>query len=391
MAAPLTAMQLIMALPLPILPDVLAFHVCPFLANRDRANMLQLSRGVRRDLVAKKVSSKVRQFMHLDAVSADEVAAHFAYMREHGTRNLALEFGKDCSLSIPISILDNLRILNITNIEFIYLDGAKPPPKIAMAEMPASLEALTIDDKICHEIFNLDYLPNLKKLEIDRYFAEVTITASKVPQFLCDLNLIPYSLRIARDDAARIMAGPKLTHFSLYTVNGAPRVNEIFDGLDAPELTHFASWGETPDDKHDYDLRAPKLTHVHCDNNGCIPKSAPNITHVESNSSDQLVYAHLTKITNLSMFYGRSPITFLPPSLKRLEITVSIAYVGPIYIQYLPPQLETLCVVLPPTWIYHGRELCLDCATPRSLKEIQITACTVNYLPRDYRGAVIID
>jgi hypothetical protein len=78
---------------LPILPDVLAYHVCPFLSNRERASMLQLCQSVRRDLIKRGVAGLVQYRINGGADDADvDIAAQFAYMQLHGTQRLTVVY-----------------------------------------------------------------------------------------------------------------------------------------------------------------------------------------------------------------------------------------------------------------------------------------------------------
>jgi hypothetical protein len=369
---------------LPILPDVLAFHVCPFLGNRERASMLQLCHGVRRDLVARKVSALVRYHIFQQRGNNADIERQFDYMRRHGTQRLSLMVGHT-NIVRQIKQLDKLRELRV--LSSITSIGKYTAEECIISKyMPASLEKFYIHTNLlnCNLSFNLDLTPNLQHLEIRADTSTVNLVACNVPQCLTRLSLHVFVLSMPRDYAARIMAAPKFAHFNLITRH-TRNVNEIFDGLDAPSLETFSSQGEHG--RHNYDLRAPKLWSVTCDKNFhtmCMPKSAPNITHITSGCINPTLLQQtcplqfLTTLTLTCIKYTH--ITALPLNLKILNL---IGYWSPIEIEFLPPYLEKLR-------IKRGWPVYLNCELPKTLKEIRCIGgielhggCVLHSVPRD--------
>jgi hypothetical protein len=327
-----------------IIPDVLAHHVCPFLGNRDRANMLQLCRAVQRDLVARKEPSHIWYQLHnADIMNCAENMAMFKYMKLHGARHLSI----NASLLNWARKLDTLRDLQLINVSGVH-------DIIRCINMSASLERLNIQDvRGCTIACNLDHMPKLQSLIIDSSYTEVKLSATAPPQCLTHFELHVILLTITRDAAAHLMAAPGLTHVDMYIHSSTLA---MFDGLHAPALTNFSSRGgwEHP---HEYDLHAPQLRILHDAGNSCLPKSAPNITHIHTQLYDLTRYAHLAKLTHLH-----------------------IEEVGD-YISYLPPQLEELCI--------SGGHADLTCALPKTLKVIRLlNGCKLRHLP-EYTGEII--
>jgi hypothetical protein len=169
-------------------------------------------------------------------------------------------------------------------------------------------------------------------------------------------------LAITRDDAAHLMAAPKLTHVNMYVVSSALT---MFDGLDAPALTNFSSRGGWlyP---HTYDLRAPQLTTVKHRENSCLPRSAPNITHVHGHELRNLHhYNRIAKLTHLTI-----DLVWNYPSQ---------------FIHSLPQLLEEL-------HICDGTQTQISIPwTPQSLKVIKLSpGITLLELSPDYSGTVVV-
>jgi hypothetical protein len=363
MGSPLTAVAATTAKTFAILPDVLAYHVCPFLGNRDRASMLQLCQGVRRDLVARKVSGLVRYILGFNGynMSDAEIAAQFAYMQQHGTQRLTV-ISHVNTFAPMIQCLDKLRELRyIENSNSIHPPDSK--------NMPPSLEILRIS--FVHNYrntstINLAHLPNLRSLEVYATEAVMKLAAENPPPFFADLRMHVYSLSTTRADAAHIMLGPNLTHFDMYTKmtvasESAVDINDVFDGLEAPALQSFSSRGSWV--PHTYNLRTPQLRVVHHGMFSCIPKNAPNVTHIHTTYYNVAKYTHLTKLTHL--YIEMQPWTLVH------------------YIDDLPPQLEELCI--------SGAHIVVNvsCALPKMLKLIRLLkGCKLGRLP-EYIGEIV--
>jgi hypothetical protein len=361
-----------MSAQLPITPDVLAFHVCPFLRNRDRANMLQLCRGVRRDLVAKKVAGLVQyrvSSFQVDSRPGGDVYDSdilIPYMQKHGTQRLTF-VSYSYSMIPKVHKLDKLRELRIE-----YIDVSVP--YIYSMDMPASLEIVYIQHFHCNPNYitiNLDHLLNLRSLEIYGAASNVALMAAAPPQCLAKLTVHTRVLNITRTDAANIMLGPKFTHFDIYTTS-LYNINGIFNGLDAPMLQSFASRGL--DAPHRYDLRAPQLrTLTHQGMSSCMPESASKtITHLHTMSYNSIIYSHLSNVTHLQ----------IDTTGKYQFYTTIRTYL----VKYLPPLLEELTIF--------GKQctMHLECAVPKTLKVIKLlNGCLLYDMPRTYTGAVVVE
>jgi hypothetical protein len=347
---------------LPILPDVLAYNVCPFLGNRERSNMLQLSRDVRCDLIKRDVASHVR-YRILQGGDNAEIIAKFNFMQRIGTRGLLLRYSEDAQVS-RVNVLDKLCELRI------YTDDNAFITNISSSNLPASLQSLHIEDIRINGriIINLDHLPHLNFVDINAAYSTVTIVAPTTPQYLSRLKVCAESLDINRENAARILAAPAFHELELSIFHNTNTINSVFDGLDAPELTRFASSGSLHE-LHNYDLLAPKLRSVKHNIYGCIPKSAPNIMCLATTAGNPNQYAHLATLTHLDIvMYSGESITALPPNLTELTVTVNVNS-RVIYFEYLPPHLVKLHII---SNANTGGRVQLPCALPSTLKEIEL-------------------
>jgi hypothetical protein len=359
-----------------ILPDVLAFHVCPFLGNKDRASMLQLCHGVRRDLVARKVPSRVHYHIARDSAENDaEIVAQFNYMRRHGIRRLSLNYGDNSRLVRRVAMLDKLNYLIIKRSMSGIYDGIP----LSISDFPPSIVILSIEAYTNKPlVINLDRLPNLAWLELRLNYSDVTFVATTTPQFLCNIDLDARSLVVARADAQRILAAPNFAHLDIKIKQYADSINETFDGLHAPELKTFASSGGG---SNTYDLIAPKLNHINHEVYSCWPKSAPNITSLHVTGFNPNRYAQFTTLTYMSIRDYGTQICDLPPNLIVLNIDI-FRLSTVMDIQYLPPRLQSLSLSSE-----RPREVRITCAPPASLKEIKLYGgCTLYSLPRDLRA-----
>jgi hypothetical protein len=347
------------AMSLPILPDVLAYHVCPFLGNRERASMLQLCHAVRRDLFKRGVAGLVRYTVGAYRINLSDLsdADTFAYMQQHGTQRLTV-LANISTFAPMIHKLDKLRELRIEGL-------LNSIPDIDSIDMPSSLEILHIECKLLFRgtiIINIDHLPNLRSLNIDATSVDTTFVANTQPPFLAELTIHVCTLKTTRADAANILMGSKLTHIDMYIVLSIESdINQVFDGLDAPALKSFSSRGSST--THTYDLRAPQLRVVHHSMYSCLPKSAPNITHVHTTYYNIGQYEHLTKLTHLNIEIQGGPLVY--------------------YIDDLPPQLEELCIS------GSHRVVHVACAPPKTLKLIELLNGCNLVIMSEYTGAIV--
>jgi hypothetical protein len=337
---------------LPILPDVLAYHVCPFLHNKEQASMLQLCHAVRRDLIKRGADSLVKYYIPYNSLHAETL---FAQMRRRGTRHLTIEYtGGRLADLVTLTALREIRIRYNSSM-------SKHLPSVCSSYMPPSLEKLWIIDLrlFGSMVFDLGHTPKLQLLHIDAQNVYVDIIIPSPPQYMADFKLRSYKLAILRDSAANLMSAPNFEHFDidLYIDNGD--IVAKFDNLDAPTLKTFAS--RCINDVLNYDLRAPQLHTLTHSSHSCLPRSAPNITHLKTSCTDLAQYAHLTKLTHLSM------------SIEwwtRLEN----------YIIAIPLELEELeefCIVYN---LIGNPNVKLDSRIPKGLKRIKVPkVCTLTY------------
>jgi hypothetical protein len=172
-----------------------------------------------------------------------------------------------------IKRLNKLRELRIDNHKYKYV--------VCSSDMPDSLEELYITmNHISTMVINLAHLPNLRLMHIEAFQSHIALASDTPPQAFAKLILHVKSLKLTRTDAANILAAPNFTHFDLSAEEYyASLIDEIFNGLDAPELRYFSSRGSGASQQHTYDLRAPRLQIVQQGVYGCLPKSAPNNDH----------------------------------------------------------------------------------------------------------------
>jgi hypothetical protein len=320
--------------------------------------MLQLSKRLRGDLMARKVPSKV--WYNLIAAGVDDdkkVKKQFEYMARQCTERLTLS----SRYSFRATSLQHLRELYIRE-KFIE------PTRVYSLSYPTSMETLNIHTERPSKlelVLNLDTVPNLKSVKLTQdegSCINADIRATQTPQNLSSLELLVHSVTIDRACAARIMRAPKFTNFNVYEVQGMGRFNQAFDGLSAPNLEKFSSTG-SPRYPHDYDLDAPQLQRIDHYNYGCLPKSATkyaHLTYLNTEHHDPNQYAHLSRVTEMTVMDSHCRLGRLPENLKKLKI-IDWRYCK-VEIEKLPDHLE----VLDTSNIFYDR-INLMCELPKTL------------------------